>query len=201
MSSEPINRFCGTPLSEWIASLPDDLDDDAVGLWEIIPALQHDFGLHQPELELAARRALAGILARGAQPVVGTPAQDGTWQQTARYGDSPDASSMRSLPSGVQKTGIPISATCGLRCPASTKGVTSHGHDRERTCARLTPGCTERALARSRRDRRAADQVMAGERARQRLLIQRRGLRHGCGRGTRYTRRDGSSFGIRESVR
>jgi hypothetical protein len=40
-------------------------------------------------LERAIRQALAGVLARGARPVVGC-SEDGSWRETTRYGDSPN---------------------------------------------------------------------------------------------------------------
>lgn len=35
MTTEPVDRFFGVPMSEWIARLPNELDVDAVGLWQI----------------------------------------------------------------------------------------------------------------------------------------------------------------------
>jgi hypothetical protein len=91
MSSEPIHSYFGTPLSEWLTTVPNELDIDAVGLWQIIPTLRNAFGLKDAALERATREALAGLLARGACPVVGSAAQDGSWEEATRYGDNPAA--------------------------------------------------------------------------------------------------------------
>jgi hypothetical protein len=88
MSVEPIDKHFGTPLSEWISAIPGELDTDAVGLWQIIPALRNDFGLGDVALERAIREVLSGLLARGAQPVVGASAHDGSWKRSNRYGNS-----------------------------------------------------------------------------------------------------------------
>jgi hypothetical protein len=87
MRSEPTHRYFGTPLSEWIAAVPNELDVDAVGLWQIIPTLRKEFGLSDSALDLAAREALAGLLGRGAQPVVGVSAQNGRWERSDKYGN------------------------------------------------------------------------------------------------------------------
>jgi hypothetical protein len=88
MSVGPIDKHFGTPLSEWISAIPRELDTDAVGLWQIIPALRNDFGLRDVALERAIREVLYGLLARGAQPVVGASAHDGSWKRSNRYGNS-----------------------------------------------------------------------------------------------------------------
>lgn len=89
MSSEPVHSFFGTPLSEWIALVPNELEVDAVGLWQIIPPLRKSFGLHGDALERAVRDVLNGLLARGARPVIGSSAQDGSWEKAIRYGSDP----------------------------------------------------------------------------------------------------------------
>jgi hypothetical protein len=89
MTSEPVDRYSGSPLSEWIATLPNEFEFDAVSLWEIIPGLRDSFGLEGGALEHAIRQALAEVLARGARPVVGC-SEDGSWRETTRYGDSPN---------------------------------------------------------------------------------------------------------------
>ncbi len=91
MNTEPVHRYFGTPLSNWIAAIPNGLEIDAVGLWQVIPALRLSFGLDGKPLERAVRQALAGLLARGARPVVGSSARHGSWKRTNRYGDDPDA--------------------------------------------------------------------------------------------------------------
>ena len=69
MNSEPTHSYFGTPLSEWISLIPNELEDDAVGLWQIIPTLRKAFGLEGAELERAIREALAKLLARGTKRI------------------------------------------------------------------------------------------------------------------------------------
>lgn len=88
MSNDPINRFYGMRLSEWIEMIPDDLDVDAVGLWHIIPGLRRSFGMtDEAAIEDATRQVLARLLARGARPVIG----GGGWHVVTEYGDTPQA--------------------------------------------------------------------------------------------------------------
>ena len=37
---EPTHSFFGTPLSEWISRVPNELPRDAVGLWQVAPVLE-----------------------------------------------------------------------------------------------------------------------------------------------------------------
>lgn len=71
MSVEPKDKFFGTPMSEWIAKVPNELEIDAVGLWQIIPAGRVSFGLDGEALITFTRRCLLALLSRGAKPVVG----------------------------------------------------------------------------------------------------------------------------------
>ena len=70
---EPTHRFSGTPLSEWILLVPNELPIDAVGLWQIAPVFEHDFGLSGPALEEALRQTVRGLLAAGAIAVEMSP--------------------------------------------------------------------------------------------------------------------------------
>jgi hypothetical protein len=79
------------PLSEWIRLVPGDLDGDAVGLWQVIPALRMAFGLDDAEIERVTRQILAELMARGARPVVGVCPPDARWNEVTRYGDSASA--------------------------------------------------------------------------------------------------------------
>ena len=90
MSVEPIHNFYGTPLSDWIERIPNELEDDAVGLWQIIPVLRLSFGLSGAELEHRAREAIHLLLARGAGPIIG--AETGKrWERVTRYGNDPSS--------------------------------------------------------------------------------------------------------------
>lgn len=89
MSDELVDRYSSEPLREWIKGLLDRLDDDAVGLYAILPMLRRGYGLDDAAMEAPAREVLAALLARGARPVQGYPPVGGLWQRTERYGDDP----------------------------------------------------------------------------------------------------------------
>lgn len=69
MTQEPIDKYFGTPMSEWIARVPNELDMDAVGLWQIIPVGIDSFGLSGARLDNFVRRCIIALLRRGAVPV------------------------------------------------------------------------------------------------------------------------------------
>jgi hypothetical protein len=77
-ASEPQHRCFGTLLSEWLSHIPNELQRDAVGLWQISPVLTHDFGLTGSDLEHSLRLAIHGLLYAGALPVQGATSQ-GSW--------------------------------------------------------------------------------------------------------------------------
>jgi hypothetical protein len=69
MTQEPVNKYFGTLMSEWIDRVPNELDVDAVGLYQIIPTGIDDFGLSGEQLEDFSRRCIVALLQRGAIPV------------------------------------------------------------------------------------------------------------------------------------
>ena len=92
MNIEPINKHGGMALSDWIRSCPNELDVDAVGLWQIVPTMCRSFGLSGSDLDQAVRDALHALLARGALPVVGSVSDGvGSWIYTPRYGEGASA--------------------------------------------------------------------------------------------------------------
>lgn len=92
MNAEPINKYNGVTLSDWIKACPNELDIDAVGLWQIIPTMRRGFGLSGGDLDQAVRDALRALLARGALPVVGSTSDGiGYWTHTPRYGEEASA--------------------------------------------------------------------------------------------------------------
>ena len=72
IAGEPTHSFFGTRLSEWLLRIPNELHVDAVGLWQVIPTLTHEFGLSGSGLEDAVRAAVRGLLTAGALPVQGS---------------------------------------------------------------------------------------------------------------------------------
>ena len=87
---EPTHSFFGTPLSEWISRVPNELPRDAVGLWQVTPTLEHHFGLSGAALEAAVRLAVRGLLAAGALPVEGSHSR-GQWLVRADLAASGEA--------------------------------------------------------------------------------------------------------------
>lgn len=70
---EPIDKYFGIPISEWISRLPNELEVDAVGLWQIIPVGIENFGLSDDLLEDFTYRCIIEILRKGAVPVKSVP--------------------------------------------------------------------------------------------------------------------------------
>ncbi|MGZ3304603.1 MAG: hypothetical protein ACXU8U_01980 [Asticcacaulis sp.] len=84
MMPEPKHKLFGIPLSEWIEKIPNELELDAVGLWQIIPTFKEEFGLEGANLQVALSQAIAALMLRGAVPVDGV-----TWSRKENYGTTP----------------------------------------------------------------------------------------------------------------
>jgi len=87
---EPTHSIFGTPLSEWLLLVPNELPRDAVGLWQLTPTLEHHFGLSGAALESAVRQAVRGLLAAGAIVVEGGDSR-GQWSARTDLADSGEA--------------------------------------------------------------------------------------------------------------
>ncbi len=90
MINDPIDKYFGIPMSEWIDRVPNELEVDAVGLWQIIPTGRDSFNLSGEELEDFARRCIIALIAKGASPVRPATSNDGFWQHQPQYGKSPE---------------------------------------------------------------------------------------------------------------
>lgn len=90
MTNDPIDKYFGIPISEWIDKTPNELAVDAVGLWQIIPVGRDSFNLTGGDLEEFAKRSIIALINRGAVPVRPAPAKDGFWEKQLQYGNSPD---------------------------------------------------------------------------------------------------------------
>lgn len=84
MTNEPIDRHFGIPMSEWIARVPNELEIDAVGLWQIIPVGIDSFMLSGADLEEFAARCIVALLQKGAVPVKSDCAT-GEWVHDTKY--------------------------------------------------------------------------------------------------------------------
>lgn len=77
------HRLLDTTLGEWLHSFPNNLDADAVGLWQIIPTGRTEFELEGKDLQEFTRQALQGLFRRGVLPVLG---HSGRWIVDPSYG-------------------------------------------------------------------------------------------------------------------
>ncbi|RVD60041.1 hypothetical protein EN828_08985 [Mesorhizobium sp. M2D.F.Ca.ET.185.01.1.1] len=73
--------------AEWVTLVPNELDIDAVGLCQVIPVGRHEFGLDGEDLETFTRKALKGLLAKGAIPITG---RGQSWVAEHKYGTGPE---------------------------------------------------------------------------------------------------------------
>jgi hypothetical protein len=77
-----VNKFSPQTVESWLELMPNELEHDFVGLWQIIPQGVRGFGLSGPNLEQFTRRALNSLLDRGAIPMKGP-----TFSPDLRYGN------------------------------------------------------------------------------------------------------------------
>lgn len=89
MTKERRDKYYGTTIEERIAQVPEELDIDAVGLWQIVPFGREGFGLAGDELDDYVRRHILALLAKGAKPVVGATDDIHYWT-LVDYGRTPD---------------------------------------------------------------------------------------------------------------
>ncbi len=65
MTRDLIDKDFGIPMSEWISRIPNNLEYDIVGLWEIIPTGRERFDLAGDDLVDFVRRCFVGVLDHG----------------------------------------------------------------------------------------------------------------------------------------
>jgi hypothetical protein len=82
------HKTYGTPVEEWIASVPNELPIDAVGLWQIVSAGRGGFELSGQELIDFVRLTLLALFEKGAKPVVGARDGANVWTPIP-YGEIP----------------------------------------------------------------------------------------------------------------
>lgn len=86
---EPLHRFFGYTIDESIERVPNELEIDAVGLWQIIPSGKYNFGLSGDVLEDFTRRHIIELIRRGAFPVRGSAEEGRYWEPQLQYGETP----------------------------------------------------------------------------------------------------------------
>jgi hypothetical protein len=82
------DRWTGATVEEYLALAPGELEEDAVGLWQIAPAGKYDFGLKGRKLERFVRRYICALLDRGAKPVKSWPHGPLPWRRVKDYGET-----------------------------------------------------------------------------------------------------------------
>jgi hypothetical protein len=87
-TEEPRHLRYGTPLSQWIFSLANELDVDEVGFWQVAPEGRDGFGLTGPDLDDFVRQSLRALLGRGAVPMRHIPGNGRVWTWQQSYGTS-----------------------------------------------------------------------------------------------------------------
>lgn len=85
MNSEPHNRYFGTSITEWIERVPNELDVDAVGLWQIIGSGQDGFDLKGDLLTNFVMLCVISLLEKGATPVRASENPSEFWVPDNRY--------------------------------------------------------------------------------------------------------------------
>ena len=88
MSKELLHKRYGTPMSEWIELVPGELTQDAVGIFQIVPAGRDGYGLTGSDLSEFVRRCIHGLLDAGAVPVRGGKGTGYGWILQKQYGTS-----------------------------------------------------------------------------------------------------------------
>lgn len=88
--NDAIHQRNGTPLSTYAASVANELQVDAVGLWQVFNTLRRGFGLEDLELAVHVRKCIEALFAAGAVPVVGS-AKDKAWYLAGGFGQQGDA--------------------------------------------------------------------------------------------------------------
>ncbi|MGO4153074.1 hypothetical protein [Cupriavidus sp. YAF13] len=89
MNEELKDKWFGESIKDRISKIHLELEDDAVGLWQIIPFGRQGYGLAGEDLVEYVRRSLLALFAHGAIPVQG--AIDGIhyWEPVDRFGADP----------------------------------------------------------------------------------------------------------------
>lgn len=86
MTREPIDKYFGIPLCEWVSRIPNELEVDAVGLWQIVPVGRDNFELSGERLSDFVMRGVVALLKSGAIPVRPSPERDVFWVRQTGYG-------------------------------------------------------------------------------------------------------------------
>jgi len=87
MKKEHVDKYFGLTTSEWVERIPNELEIDAVGLWQIIPVGKDSFELTGEELREFTKLAIIELLEHGAVPVRASKKKDELWVHQKQYGE------------------------------------------------------------------------------------------------------------------
>lgn len=104
MDYDTKDKFYGITIREWLRDFPNELEDDAIGLWQIIPLGKRGYGLSGSELKEFIEEAIEKLIDLGAVPVVGVESEGG-WKLCEEYGDKKE----EIIKNIVEKWGAPDS--------------------------------------------------------------------------------------------
>ncbi len=82
------DKWFGETIEERLLKIPNELEIDAVGLWQIISFGREGFGLTGAELVEYARLNILALLNRGAKPVIADFAGENDWKIKEGYGQT-----------------------------------------------------------------------------------------------------------------
>lgn len=86
MNKEPIDKYFGVPLEEWVSRIPNELEFDAVGFWQIVPVGRDSFGLKESDLDNFVRKSVIALVKKGARPVRPAKQKGKFWEVDLSYG-------------------------------------------------------------------------------------------------------------------
>lgn len=84
MNAEPKDRYYGVTLSEWIKNIPNELEIDAVGFWQLVASGRDSFEFNDTDLLNFLNLAINSLLDKGAKPV--RASENGEWIVQNQYG-------------------------------------------------------------------------------------------------------------------
>lgn len=88
MATAP-NPALNAEIKELIKAWAGELQGDAVGLWQIVPALRRGYLLTGADLQWYLRLVVAALLQSGAKPVIGCgPSGYYSWRPTTIFGEA-----------------------------------------------------------------------------------------------------------------
>ncbi|WP_353568951.1 hypothetical protein [Haloferula sargassicola] len=79
------DHIFGLSMGEWIARIPNDLDNDGVGLWEIIRDGRESFSLEGDDLKEFVFLAIVSIMKEGGVPAIPSLSNKNIWGAARGY--------------------------------------------------------------------------------------------------------------------